>query len=83
MCLDRDQLLLALQGQYRAVDVVIACGQELVQVDNKISSLHVKGLEPFMIPIPKQVKSFIFITLSKAVFEIVFITYYLIRNLED
>ena len=62
MCLDRDQLLLSLQGQYRAVGVVIACGQELVQVDNKISLLHIKGLEPFMIPIPKQVKSFIFIT---------------------
>ena len=52
--LDKEQLILALQGQYRGKDVKTAYVQEISsEVSDKL--LSVEGFEPCSLPIPRQV----------------------------
>ena len=53
--LDREKLVLALRGHYRNEEVQAALRQDLPIADDDVYSLCVEGLEPFLIPIPKEV----------------------------
>jgi len=54
--LDREKLLLALKGQYRAKNVKPAWGQELSEAySSQLSELCIDGLQSLAIPAQKQV----------------------------
>ena len=53
--LNREKLALALRGHYISENVQAAVRQDLPVAGDEVFSLRVKGLDPFPIPIPKEV----------------------------